>query len=347
MQNENGSIRTYRIQDTENGIRATTGNIGAALFSLEIPVSDGTWRDVVLGFEDPEDYRINEPHFGASMVPCVNRIGGAAFTLNGQTYTLDKNDGENSLHGTYGLYDALWEATEVSKNSVTFSAVWEGGKGKLPGPLHADVTYTVQERVLFIDYHGYAQQDTIFNPTNHSYFNLKGQGNGDVLDHLLTVYAERMTPVGPAGVPDGTICSVDDTPFDFQLSETIGARIHEDDPELKRAGGYDLNYILDREELFREETYEAHGQAMYLAARASDPAGEVTMDVYTDLPGMQLYTANFLTGEEKGKGGARYRPQSAFCLETNYFPNAINVPAFPQPVIHAGEHRYSRTVYRF
>ena len=345
---DEGIIQTFAIQDTEDGIRAVVGTIGAALFKLEVPAPDGSLRDVVLGLADPEDYRTNDKFIGATIAPVANRVGGAAFSLNGKHYTMEKNDGNNCLHsGTHALYNRVWEAAAVSGNSVTFSMDCADGENGLPGPLHVDVTYTVQDRALLIDYHGYAEQDTLFNPTNHSYFNLLGHRSGNVLDHELTVYAEAFTPAGPEGVPDGEIRSVEDTPLDFQLSERIGARIGEEDPVLIQAGGYDQNYVLSKEEILREPAYDVHGNAMYLAARLSDPEGDLAMDVFTDLPGMQVYSANYLTGEEPGKDGMQYPPRSAVCLETQYHPNAINVPAFSQPVIRAGKDMYTRTVYRF
>ena len=383
-------LQMFSLQDKENGIRAEICSIGASLMALEIPLADGSRRDVILGYEAPETYYENEPHLGATVAPFANRIGGASFSLNGETYSLKKNDGENCLHGGFHfLQDYSWKVKDVSGNRVTFSADCEDGENGFPGPLHVDVTYSVTDRALLIDYHGsalHAEKDVLFNPTNHSYFNLNGQksksmtdaysddcasgdyGTGNVLTHGLTIFSGQITPAGPDGVPDGRVINVAGTPFDFlplagsadrgvgergsademlRTERLIGERIDEDDPILRKTGGYDQNYILCKEKTLRRPEYDANGHEIHLAARLTDASGKVTMEVLTDQPGLQLYTANFLSVKGTGKGGKDYGPRSAVCLETQYYPNAVNIPSFPQPVIRAGEEMYSRTVYRF
>ena len=339
------------LQNSEKGLRAGVCETGASLVVLEVPLADGSRRDVVLGYEDTETYFCNEVYLGVTVAPCANRIGGASFSLNGVTCYLDKNDGENCLHGGFrSLQDRNWDVTEVSENAVTFSAETADGENGFPGPLHVDVTYTVQDRDLVIDYRGsarHAEKDLLFNPTNHSYFNLNGQGIGDVLNHRLTVFADRITPAGPGGVPDGRLLDVNGTPFDFRKEKSIGERIDADEPLLTQTKGYDHNYILCKTEELRRPEYDVHERKLYLAARLTDAQGLIGMEVITDMPGMQLYTANYLNVQGMGKNGSDYPARSAVCLETQYFPNAVNVPAFPQPVIRAGEEVYSRTVYRF
>ena len=341
------SSEAFWLQDTESGIRARVCSGGASLMELRVPLADGTYRDVVLGYDDPETYRANEPHLGHTVAPVANRIGGGTFTLNGKTYQLNKNDGENANHGgSHAMHGRLWKVDSFSDNSVTFSYECADGENGFPGPLHMDVTYTVRDRALLIDFHALAAQDTLFNPTNHSYFNLKGQGKGDILDHVLTVYADQITPPGPKNVPEGTFLDVEGTPFDFRTPEVIGARINADEPILKNARGYDQNFVLKKEEPLHEKDYDAHGNNVFLAARLAAPDGSVALEVLTDLPGLQIYTANYLAGEE-GKGGVHYQPQSSVCLETQYCPNAINIPSFPHPVAYKAKDLYTRTVYRF
>lgn len=349
--NNTKNPQMYMIQDKTDGIRAGICSVGAALVFLEVPLADGSKRDVVLGYENLQEYYQNGPHLGATVAPFANRIGGAEFSLNGQTYRLEKNDGNNCLHGGFRfLQDQEWNVTKVSENSITFSADSEDGEHGFPGPLHVEVTYTVEGRALLLDYHGNAadaEQDVVFNPTNHSYFNLNGQGNGDVLNHRLTIYASQITPFGPKGVPDGTILDVADTPFDFGAQHIIGERIEEQDPILQNVCGYDHNYILMKNEKLHAPQFDAAGREVHLAACLTDEEEALTMEVYTDLPGLQLYTANHLNVSKTGKSGQSYSPRSAVCLETQYFPNAVNVPEFPQPVICAGQEMYSRTIYRF
>lgn len=346
------TVEKFTLRDSKKGIVVHVCNVGASLVSLEVPLADGSSRDVVLGYEDLQEYFINDVYLGATVAPSANRIGGAAFSLNGKNYTLDKNDGNNCLHGGFRfLQNCVWDVTKVSANSITFSAETEDGENGFPGPLHVDVTYTVQGRALLLDYHGSAlgsEQDLVFNPTNHSYFNLNGQGSGDILGHRLMICSKQITPFGPEGVPDGTILDVKETPFDFyQEQRVIGERIEEPDPILQNVRGYDHNYILLKDEELHAAQYDAHGKSVCLAAGLSSADGALTMKVYTDLPGLQLYTGNYLNVIGTGKQGRDYPSRSAVCLETQYWPNAVNVPAFPQPVLRAGQEDYSRTVYEF
>ena len=349
--NNTKNPQLYIIQDKTDGIRAGICSVGAALVFLEVPLADGSKRDVVLGYEDLQEYFTNDVYLGATVAPSANRIGGAEFSLNGKTYTLDKNDGNNCLHGgVHFLQNQVWDVTKTADNSVTFAAEMQDGENGFPGPLKVEVTYTVQGCALLLDYHGSAAgaaHDVVCNPTNHSYFNLGGQGSGDILGHQLVIYGKQITPFGPEGVPDGTILDVEGTPFDFCTKHTIGERIEEPDPILQNVHGYDHNYILLKNEELHAAQYDAHGREVYVAARLSDAEENLTMQVSTDLPGIQLYTGNYLNVSGIGKNGRSYPSRSAVCLETQYWPNAVNVPAFPQPVIPAGQEMYSRTVYEF
>ncbi len=338
-------MRSCSIRDGQSGLSAVFVNWGATLTALQVPLPDGTSRDVVLGYEDPESYRNNVYYLGATVAPCANRIGGAAFTLNGKQYVLEKNDGENNLHsGDHALHASFWEVSSQSGDQVTFSADCPDGENGFPGPLHVDVTYRVQGNALLIDYHGAAGQDTVFNPTNHSYFCLDEPGS--MPEHVLTIYADQITPPDAGMIPDGTLMKVAGTPFDFRTGKKIGEQIDEADPLLTDAHGYDHNFLLNRTEDLRAPEYDTAALKLYQAAEVLSPAGGLAMDVYTDMPCMQFYTANWLS-TPGGKGGVDYTPRSSFCLETQFSPNALHIPAFAQPVIRAGEDVYHRTVYAF
>ena len=340
-------ISVFTIQDPHSAMYAKLCDLGATLLSLNIPQKDHSFLDVVLGYENIEEYRINSPHFGSTIAPSANRIGGASFSINGQSYSLEKNDGKNNLHGGSALQYAFWKIADKSEDRVTFSCDSADGENGFPGNLHVEVTYTLQHQALIIDYRGLSDRDTIFNPTNHSYFNLKGHNGGDVSDHTITIFSDAITPGGAASVPDGTILNTAKTPFDFSTEKSIGQDIHANHQELLFAKGYDHNYILRKDSSLRAPQYDENHLAIYHAARVCPPDRQIQIDVFTDREGLQFYTANHLSEEGTGKNGASYTARSAFCLETQHFPNAINVPSFPSPIINAGQTVFSRTVYQF
>ncbi|MBQ7736291.1 MAG: galactose mutarotase [Oscillospiraceae bacterium] len=322
----NGTACTIR---NRAGTELTVTDRGAAAVSL---VYRGT--DVLLGWGDPAGYEKNPPDFGAVVGRCANRIAGAAFSLGGRQYRLDANDGANTLHGgPDGYHTRRWQTAEAVEDSVTFYLDSPDGDQGFPGRLSAYVTYYLGEddtvRILL---HGETDADTVVNLTNHAYFNLNGQGSGTILDHVLELCSDAFTPSGPGLIPTGEIRPVEGTPFDFRTAHAVGRDIGEDAEQLHLAGGYDHNFVL-------------RGEGLRTAAVLTGDRSGITLEVSTDCPGLQLYTGNFLGGEA-GKNGAVYGPREGVCLETQHFPNAVNTPGFPSPVLAAGESFFTLTVWR-
>ena len=334
---DNQDVYTYEICGT-GGIRAKFMNYGANLLSLWVPDKNGISADVVLGFASLEDYFTNAPYFGACVAPCGNRIGNARFTLNGKTYDLDKNDGNNNLHsGSHPLLKRIWDVSTVSDHSITFTYHKKDMDMGFPGNMEISVTFTLtDDNELRIDYCGRSDRDTIFNPTNHSYFNLSGHDSGSVLDHRVWINASRFTMTDAASIPNGTLLEVKGTPMDFTAEKPMAPEVDAPYEQLALAKGYDHNFALDIAE-----------GTVSLAASLYDPASGRKMEVYTDLPGMQLYCGNYIHSGEIGKGSFRYEPRYGVCFETQYFPNAINLPSFSQPVAKAGEDKKTTTIYKF
>ncbi len=323
----------------EHGMKASVMNYGANLLSLFVPDKNGDTKDVVLGYEHFEDYFTNDAFFGCSVVPCGNRIGDARFTLNGKTYELDKNDGINNLHSGFNpLCRRIWDVDSVSENSITFSYQKKDMDMGFPGNATYTVTYTLTpEMELRIDYTGLSDADTIFNPTNHSYFNLAGHDAGDsAMDQLVWINASRFTQTDPASIPDGVLLDVAGTPMDFTTPKPMAPEIDDAYSFLAWASGYDHNFVLDK----------PLGETG-IAASFYDPASGRKMEVYTDLPGMQLYAGNYINNGLIGKGGCTYGKRHGVAFETQYFPNAINIPSFPQPIQKAGELTKTTTTYKF
>lgn len=290
---------------------------GAAIRSLLVQ-RGGAWTDVVLGYDTLREYEENDGYLGACVGRVGNRIGGAGFTLNGKTYTLARNDGENHLHGGMRGFDKyVWTAEELP-DGVRFARVSPDGEEGYPGTLHAAVSYRLQGNTLVIEYEASADQDTLCSLTNHSYFNLNGSGS--VLGHTLQINADEFLENSAATLPTGRRLPVAGTPFDFRVPKRVGQDIGTDDIQLRNCGGYDHNFCLTGETA---------------AVLRGDVSG-ITMTVRTTLPGMQLYAANFLT-ERRGKNGAVYMPRAALCLETQFFPNAMACEDFEKPILRAGE----------
>lgn len=290
---------------------------GAAIRSLLVQ-RGGAWTDVVLGYDTLREYEENDGYLGACVGRVGNRIGGAGFTLNGKTYTLARNDGENHLHGGVRGFDKyVWTAEELP-DGVRFARVSPDGEEGYPGTLHAAVSYRLQGNTLVIEYEASADQDTLCSLTNHSYFNLNGSGS--VLGHTLQINADEFLENSAATLPTGRRLPVAGTPFDFRVPKRVGQDIGTDDIQLRNCGGYDHNFCLTGETA---------------AVLRGDVSG-ITMTVRTTLPGMQLYAANFLT-ERRGKNSAVYMPRAALCLETQFFPNAMACEDFEKPILRAGE----------
>ncbi len=332
---EGTEVTLYSIEN-KNGMKADFIDYGANIVRLFVPDKDGKLDDIVLGFDDVAGYEVNGCFFGSFIGRHGNRIGDAKFELNGVTYELEKNDGNNNLHGgTPGYHKVMYDAT-TTENSVTFSRVSPDMEQGYPGNLELAITYTLtDDNELSITYKATSDKDTLCNLTNHSYFNLKGHKGGEITDHLVWIKANGITETTDDLIPNGNIIDVTGTPMDFREKKAIGKEIEADYKPLIIAGGYDHNYALDKEA----------GKVEKVAEVSEETTGR-TMEVYTDLPGMQLYTGNFIS-KENGKEGAEYTKRTGVCFETQFFPNSVNVPSFDSCVIKAGETFTSTTIYKF
>jgi aldose 1-epimerase len=330
------------VLTNKGGAEASITNYGGAVVSLKVPDRNGKLADVVLGYDTAEGYVNDKSHFGGIIGRYGNRIAHAQFDLDGKTYTLAKNNGENSIHGGIKGFDkALWKAKILSAKgaeSLELSYLSKDGEEGFPGNLKVTVVYTWSDaNALQIEYSAATDKRTVVNLTNHSYFNLAGQGSGDILGHLLTIQADRFTPVDAALMPTGELRHVAGTPFDFRKPTAIGARIDQEDEQLKFGGGYDHNFVIRRSADAGES----------LAARVVEPISGRVLEVWTTEPGVQFYTGNFLGGKVTGKGGATYPKRSAFCLETQHYPDSPNKPAFPSVVLEPGALYHTITMYKF
>ena len=343
---EGDSVDLYTLVN-ENGMSMRVMTYGGVIQSLEVPDRDGNLEDAVLGFDSLEGYtrdayREANPYFGALIGRYGNRIDEGQFSIDGETYTLETNNGPNHLHGgTEGFDQVVWDAEPFERGDstgVVLTHASPDGHGGYPGRLDVEVTYTLtDENELAIDYQASTSKATPVNLTQHSYFNLDGQADGSILDHELMINAETFTPTDSTLIPTGTFRSVADTPFDFREPTPIGARIDQDHRQLEIAGGYDHNFVLARQDR----------DSLHLAARVYDPDTGRQMDVLTTEPGLQFYSGNFLDGSLTGKGGASYPRRSGLALETQHFPNSPNEPDFPSTILRPDETYSSRTVYRF
>ena len=327
-------VDIYTVSDETIEARITT--YGGRVVSLKTPDRKGHAADIVLGFDSLDGYLGNEPFFGALIGRYGNRIAKGKFTLDGNTYSLPVNDGPNSLHGgTTGFDKVVWTGKAL-ENGVELTYLSKDGDQGYPGNLTATVRYTLMGNDLHIEYSATTDKDTVVNLTNHSYFNLAGQGSGDILKQAMQIYASHYTPVDSTLIPTGEIASVAGTPFDFRTPHAIGERIGKDNEQLKLAKGYDHNWVLDNKT-----------GKIALAAKAVDPSTGRTLEVLTDQPGVQFYTGNFLDGTIKGKEGKVYEHRGAFCLETQHFPDSPNHPKFPSTELKPGQHYHTVTIFRF
>lgn len=319
------------------GLEARIVDWGGIVVSLKVPDKSGAPVDVVLGFDALAPYIANKGYLGALIGRYGNRIAHGQFKLEGVAYKVPKNDGDNSLHGgADGFNKKLWTAKE-NGNNLELTYLSKDGEEGYPGDLTSTVTYSLTgDNGLRIDYRATTTKTTVLNLTNHSYFNLAGQGEGDILGHEIEIVADRFTPVDAGLIPTGALQPVEGTPFDFRKPFVIGARINDDNEQLKLGRGYDHNFVLNRK-----------GGSLELAARVREPKSGRVMEVLTDQPGVQFYTGNFLDGTLTGKGGKVYQKRYALCLETQHFPDSPNHPAFPSTELKPGAEYRTSTVYRF
>jgi aldose 1-epimerase len=334
------SIELYTLSNP-NGFQAGIMTYGGTVVSLTAPDRNGKFADVVLGADSLEGYLKQTNYFGAIIGRYGNRIGHATFKLDGKQYNLPKNDGDNTLHGgPQGFDKRVWKATPAGAaegQSLELTYVSKDGEEGFPGTLSVRVVYTLTTRnELKIDYTATTDKDTVVNLTNHSYFNLAGQGEGDVLGHQVTIDAGRFTPVDAGLIPTGELRAVKGTPFDFTTATAIGARIGQSDQQLKFGNGYDHNWVLNK------------GQGgLTKAAEVYEPKTGRVLEVWTTEPAMQFYTGNSLSGSVPGKGGKVYPIRSAFCMETQHYPDSPNKPSFPSTVLKPGTTYHTTTIYRF
>ena len=333
------AVQLYTLTN-RSGMQVGITSYGARIVSIGVPDQHANMADVVLGFDDLAGYLGKDPFFGATVGRYANRIANGSFTLDGVEYKVPINDGPNSLHGGIQGFDKkVWAARELSQShpAVQFTYLSKNGEEGYPGDLHVTVVYRLEDdNALRIDYVATTDKGTVINLTNHSYFNLSGQGNGSILNEEITINASHFTPINANMIPTGEIHSVGGTPFDFRKLTRIGARINEDNEQLKFARGYDDNFVLDRE-----------SPGLVLAARAVDPESGRVLECYTTEPGVQFYTGNFLDGSIHGKGGKVYGHRSGFTLETQHFPDSPNHPDFPSTELKPGETYHQTTIFKF
>ena len=333
------SVDVYTLTNT-TGMEVRAITFGGIISSIRIPDRNGKVDDVALGFSTLEPYLKNPPYFGAIIGRYANRIAKGRFALDGHTYTLAVNNRPNHLHGGITGFDkVVWKAesfTNPGAVGLVFTNTSPDGDEGYPGALSVKVTYTLNNaNELAFDYEATTDKATPVNLTQHTYFNLAGEGNGDVLGHVLTIQASAMTPVDQGLIPTG-IVTVAGTPFDFRTPTSIGARIEATDPQIKYGNGYDHNYVLDR-----------RGNDLTPAARVEEPASGRVLEISTTEPGMQFYTGNFLDGTLTGKSGRPYSRRTGFELETQHYPDSPNQPAFPSTILKPGETYRSKTVFAF
>ena len=337
---DGGDVDLYTLSN-DNGTRVSITTYGGIITSLTVPDGQGHLADVVLGFDRLDDYLADHPYFGAIVGRTCTRIANGTFDLDGRSYSLARNNDGHHLHGGASGFDrALWRARPRSSPEGPqlrlFHVSPDGDEG-YPGRLEVFVTYTLtSDNELRIDAHATTDRPTHVNLTNHSYFNLAGHGAGDILDHVVSVNGDRFTPVDAGLIPTGELRDVAGTPMDLRTPAAIGARIDDDDQQLRYGHGYDHNWVLNRT-----------GSELSLAATVAESTSGRLMEVLTTEPGLQLYTGNFLDGSLTGKAGAVYHRRCAFCLETQHFPDSPNRPEFPTTVLLPGEVYETTTVYRF
>ncbi len=333
-----GDKASKYILTNKNGMEVELSDFGALILAIRIPVK-GEMRDVVLGFDTLDEYYNNGAGFGAYVGRNGNRIGGAKVTLGGIQYELEKNNNGNNLHsGEDRSYYKFYQSVVCGDEDgmcVEFSRVSPHMEQGFPGNLQQSIRYVLTDRnELIIKYRMVSDRETVINPTNHCYFNLQGQGSGDVLSHTMTLYADFFLPTDDELIPTGEVRSVAGTPFDFRTPHTVGERIDDDYEPLNQGGGYDHNFCFPND------------SKQKLVAELESPDKAVTMTVSTDLPGMQVYSGNFLGGD-KGKGGAIYKRRNGICFETQGWPNACNTATFPSTIYPANKEFISQTTYGF
>lgn len=329
-------IELYHLKN-KNGMQVAITNFGAYLVGVWVPDKKGRLTSVTLGFDNIEALAMQKSYYGATIGRYANRIAKGKFTLDGKKYSLPINNGPNSLHGGVDNFSyCMWNGKQIGDQQVELQLLSPNGDEGYPGNLTVKVTYTLtDDNEVTIAYEATTDQTTIVNLTNHAYFNLNGEGNGDILYHVVQIAADKYTPIDKNMIPTGEIAPVKGTPFDFTNPERIGKRINADNAQLKIGNGYDHNYVLNR-----------HGEHVPVATVVGDLSG-IKLEVFTDQPGMQFYTGNFMMGTNIARGGVKDTPRTAFAMETHHFPDSPNQPSFPSTVLQPGEVYSTKTTYKF
>ncbi|GAB6393694.1 MAG: galactose mutarotase [Bacteroidales bacterium] len=326
------------ILKNKNGLEAAITNYGGRLVSMMAPDRNGKPTDVVLGYDNIADYLASDGNYGALIGRYGNRIANGRFTLDGTEYSLPQNNNGHCLHGgPKGFHTRVWDAKQVNDRTLELTYTSADGEAGFPGNLSVKVTYSLtDDNAIDIRYEATTDKPTVVNLTNHTYFNLSGIPGSQVLDQLIQINADSITPVNETLIPTGALLAVDGTPMDLRKPVVIGARIDENFDQLVKGRGYDHNWVLN-----------SGGDVRVWAAKAVSPASGIVLEVYTNEPGVQFYTGNFMDGKDKGKSGTVYPHRGAFCLETQHYPDSPNQSAFPPVVLRPGEHYVSRCIYKF
>lgn len=334
-------VKLYTLKNS-NGMQVDITNYGAIVVNIIVPDREGNMADIALGYNNLEAYVAKTPYFGAVVGRYGNRIANGQFVLDDKTYTLAKNNTPGGigcgLHGGLKGFDkVVWDAKPVDNNSLELHYLSKDCEEGYPGNLDVTVRYTLTDsNVLRIDYKATTDKATPINLTNHTYFNLKGEGNGDILGHELTLHAGKYTPVNAGLIPTGELPSVKGTPFDFRKAHAIGERVDAEDEQIKFGLGYDHNWVLDNQD-----------GGMAQAAIVHEPSTGRVLEVWTTEPGIQFYSGNFLDGTLTGKSGKKYEFRNGFCLETQHYPDSPNRSNFPSTILRSGEKYRTTTEFRF
>lgn len=325
----------------KNGLEMTVTNFGARVITLKVPDKDAKLDDIVLGHDSPEDYiHGGHPYFGALIGRYANRIAQGNFSIGGINYKLPINNGENHLHGGRGFQHRYWKITAAEvqqEQALLLEYISPDGEDGYPGNLHVSLSFVLNNNnEWIINYEASTDSPTVVNLTQHNFYNLAGEGNGDILKHEVLINADHMTPVNNGLIPTGELRRVEGTPFDFRKSATVGARINDSDEQLIYGKGYDHNWVLNK-----------NGNELSHAATVTEPLSKRRMEIWTTEPGLQFYTGNFLDATDKGKSGKTYPFRTGLCLETQHFPDSPNHPEFPTTLLAPGQKYLQKTVHKF
>ncbi len=332
-----GNEEAYLISLSSGNIQVDVTNFGCAIVGLMVPDKNGNFVDVVMGFDTLEEYVDQKYYVGAVLGRCANRITNARFTINGKEYRLDKNKGENHLHGGHkGFWNVLWDIEDYGKEYVVFRRQSADGEEGYPGNLKCTVEYRIIDHQLKINYKGISDEDTILNLTNHSYFNLNGHSSGTIAEHIVRIDADAITEIDTDCCSTGKILLVEDTPFDLRSPKIIGHQLLKKHYQMEYGAGFNHNFILNHQ-----------GNRNTPFACLFSPKSGIEMKVFTEAEGVHFYTGNYLDGTLRGKNGALYKKYAGLCFETQHYPNAINIEHFPSPIIRKGMPGESTTIFSF